>query len=87
MAKKKQSKPTMKDVESVISSLIREVDAIGRNLYEINSSFGLYLDWKKEKDKFKKFVDNEVQRAQEAIKINEDRIKTKEKVDEPGETK
>ena len=87
MAKKKQSKPTMKDVESVISSLIREVDAIGRNLYEINSSFSLYLDWKKEKDKFKKFVDNEVQRAQEAIKINEDRIKTKEKVDEPGETK
>ena len=71
MAKKK---PTKKDLELVVSNLIREIDYIGRNLYEMNTSFGLYLDWKNEKDKFTKFISETVIQAKENIKNqNEDK--------------
>ena len=76
MAKKK---PTKKDIEMVVSDLIRQIEFINRKTYEITVTFGLYLDWKKEKDKFNKFIESEVKDAQEKM--------SKENVNEPGETK
>ena len=60
MAKKK---PTKKDIEMFVSDLIRQIEFINRKTYEITVTFGLYLDWKKEKDKFNKFIESEVQEA------------------------
>ena len=47
----------------VVSDLIRQIEFINRKTYEITVTFGLYLDWKKEKDKFNKFIESEVQEA------------------------
>ena len=58
-----KQKPTKKEIEIVISDLIRQVEFISRKTYEITVTFGLYLDWKKEKDKFNKFVESEVSDA------------------------
>ena len=71
MAKKK---PTKQEMETVISALIRHVHTLDEKVSAIDSLFGLYLDWKKDKDKFNKFVETKIK-------------KYNEKEDEPGETK
>ena len=69
-----KQKPTKKEIETVVSTLINHVQAIEHKLGALDSLFGLYLDWKKDKDKFNKFV--------------EDRDKEyNNKENEPGETK
>ena len=71
MAKKK---PTKQEMEKVISALIRHVHALDEKVGAIDSLFGLYLEWKKEKNKFNKFVETKIK-------------KYNKKEDEPGETK
>ena len=68
-----KSKPTRKEIEEVINRLIPHVRVIEEKLGALDSVFGLYLDWKKEKDKFNKFV--------------EGKVKEYNKESEPGETK
>ena len=68
-----KSKPTRKEIEEVINRLITHVRVIEEKLGALDSVFGLYLDWKKEKDKFNKFV--------------EGKVKEYNKESEPGETK
>ena len=74
MAKKK---PTKKEVETVISNIINHLKFLGEKLGALDSLFGLYLEWKKEKDTFNKFVEETVKKHQS----------TKSKSSEPGETK
>jgi hypothetical protein len=71
MAKKK---PTKQEMETVISALIQHVNTLDEKVNAIDSLFGLYLDWKKEKDTFNKFVKTKIE-------------KYNEKEDKPGETK
>ena len=71
MAKKK---PTKQEMETVISALIRHVNTLDEKVGAIDSLFGLYLDWKKDKDMFNKFVETKIK-------------KYNEKEDKPGETK
>ena len=69
-----KQKPTKKEIETVISKLITHVQILEEKLNAVDSLFGLYLEWKKDKDTFNKFV--------------EDRVKEfNNKENEPGETK
>ena len=68
-----RKKPTKKEIESVISKLIAHVKALEEKLGALDSVFGLYLDWRKDRDKFNKFVEGKVKKYQQEI--------------EPGETK
>ena len=68
-----KQKPTKKEIETVISTLINHVQMLEEKLGALDTLFGLYLDWRKDKDKFNKFV--------------EDKVKKYQKETEPGETK
>ena len=68
-----KQKPTKKEIETVISTLISHVQMLEEKLGALDSLFGLYLDWKKDKDKFNKFVEDKVKKYQKEV--------------EPGETK
>ena len=69
-----KKKPTKKDIETVISTLINHVRLLEEKLGALDSLFGLYLDWNNDKDKFNKFVEDKVKDYQK-------------KENEPGETK
>ncbi len=69
-----KKKPTKKEFETVISTLINHVHVIEEKLGALDSLFGLYLEWNKDKDKFNKFVEEKVKSYQD-------------KNNEPGETK
>ena len=68
-----KQKPTKKEIETVISTLISHVQMLEEKLGALDSLFGLYLDWRKDKDKFNKFVEDKVKKYQKEV--------------EPGETK
>ena len=68
-----RKKPTKKEIETVISKLISHVQMLEEKLNALDSLFGLYLDWKKDTDKFNKLV--------------EGKVKKYKKENEPGETK
>lgn len=69
-----KKKPTKKEFETVISTLINHVHVIEEKLGALDGLFGLYLEWNKDKDKFNKFVEEKVKSYQD-------------KNNEPGETK
>ena len=69
-----KKKPTKKEFETVISTLINHVQMLEEKLGALDSLFGLYLEWNKDKDKFNKFVEEKVKSYQN-------------KENEPGETK
>ena len=69
-----KQKPTKKEIETVISTLISHVRLLEEKIGALDSLFGLYLDWNKDKDKFNKFVEDKVKDYQS-------------KETEPGETK
>ena len=71
-----KKKPTKKDIETVISNLIGHVRFIEEKLNALDSLFGLYLDWKKDNNKFNKFVESKVEEYQGQVSNSE-----------PGETK
>ena len=62
-----KKKPTKKEFETVISNMISHLRFIEDKLNALDSLFGLYLQWKKEKDKFNKFVEKKVQEHQAKI--------------------
>ena len=62
-----KKKPTKKEIEVVLSNVIRQVEFLSRKTYEISQTFGLYLDWKNEKDKFNKFIEKEVKKAKDKL--------------------
>jgi hypothetical protein len=64
-------KPTKKEFETVISNILNEVDYIDKKLRALDSLFGLYLKWKKDVDKFNKFVEVKVQEADDKLAKNE----------------
>ena len=69
-----KKKPTKKEIEVVVSDMINQLSYIDQKLSALDSLFGLYLDWKKETNKFNKFVETKI-------------IERQEKENEPGETK
>ena len=57
-----RKKPTKKEIETVISKLISHVQMLEEKLNALDSLFGLYLDWKKDTDKFNKLVEGKVKK-------------------------
>jgi len=57
-------KPSKKEIESVISGLINHVRHLEEKLNALDSLFGLYLEWKKEKNTFNKFVGKKLEKYQ-----------------------
>ena len=72
-----KKKPTKKEFETVISRLINHVRFLDEKLGALDSLFGLYLEWRNDKDKFNKFVEAKVEKHQ-SQDVNKD---------EPGEKK
>ena len=75
----KNKKATKKEIETVISNLIREVEFVGRKSYEIHATFALYLDYKNETEKFDKFLKERVEEARKSVE--------KDNESEPGDSK
>ena len=61
-------KPSKKEIESVISGLISRlishVETMDEKLNALDNLFGLYLEWKKEKNTFNKFVGKKLEKYQ-----------------------
>ena len=72
-----KKKPTKKELETVISNMINHIRFIEEKLNALDSLFGLYLEWKKDKDIFNKFVETKIKNYQSK----------KDSENEPGETK
>ena len=72
-----KKKPTKKEIETVISGLVNHVKFLDEKINALDSIFGLYLNWRKDDDKFNKFV-------QERMETYNDEFN---KDNEPGETK
>ena len=68
----KKKKPTAKQIETVISNIIQQLSYIEQKVNALDNLIGLYFEWKKDTDKFNKFV-------QERLKKLDDNNKTGEK--------
>ena len=68
----KKKKPTNKQIETVISNIIQQLQYIEQKVNALDNLIGLYFEWKKDTDKFNKFV-------QERLKKVEDKNKTGDK--------
>ena len=71
-----KQKPTKKEIETVVSSLVTHLDYIDHKLGALDSLFGLYLKWKEDQEEFNKFVELTFKETTESIVENE-----------PGESK
>ena len=58
MKKRKKKKPTIKEMEIVIASLIRESQMLRLNLVRTQEVLSSYIDYKKDTDKFGKYLED-----------------------------
>ena len=68
----KKKKPTAKQIETVISNIIQQLSYIEQKVNALDNLIGLYFQWKKDTDKFNKFVQKRVKEIQDKIKTGED---------------
>ena len=68
----KKKKPTAKQIETVISNIIQQLSNIEQKVNALDNLIGLYFQWKKDTDKFNKFVQKRVKEIQDKIKTGED---------------
>ena len=61
----KKKKPTMKEMTKVVNNLIVNLENLAKRQYNIEFVQDNYLEWKKEKDEFKKYIQT---KAEELIK-------------------
>ena len=66
-----KQKPTKKEIETVVSSIINHLQFVEQKVNALDNLFGLYLKWKKEQEEFNKFVELTVKEATESIVENE----------------
>ena len=58
MKKRKQRKPTMSQVEVVVGNLIKESQNLKLSLMSVQRVLSDYIDFKKDKEKFTKYVED-----------------------------
>tara|TARA_Y100001938_G_scaffold85468_1_gene117349 strand:- start:5550 stop:5837 length:288 start_codon:yes stop_codon:yes gene_type:complete len=63
MKKNNNKKPTNADFKNAINHLIRETYEIGRYLKNVDAAFTAYVQYKKDDDKFTKYLDERRQDA------------------------
>ena len=52
----KKKKPTNKQVETVISNIIQQLQYMEQKVNALDNLMGLYFEWKKDTKEFNKFV-------------------------------
>lgn len=68
----KKKKPTNKQIETVISNIIQQLQFLEQKVNALDNLIGLYFKWKKDTDKFYEFT-------QKKLKEVDDKNKTGEK--------
>ena len=63
---KVKKKPTMKEVVSTVLELNNRVNSLMGFLSELEKAFSLYIEMKKDNEKFKKFLDKKVKEWNDA---------------------
>ena len=69
----KKKKPTAKQIETVISNIIQQLSYIEQKVNALDNLIGLYFQWKKDTDKFNKFVQKKVSEAQDKKETGENK--------------
>jgi len=61
----KKKKPTGKQIELVLSNIINELELLKQKFGALDNLIGLYFEWKKDTDKFNKYVQGRVKELEE----------------------
>ena len=69
----KKKKPTAKQIETVISNIIQQLSYMEQKVNALDNLIGLYFQWKKDTDKFNKFVQKRLKEMQDKIKTGDDK--------------
>ena len=69
----KKKKPTSKQIETVISNIIQQLSYMEQKVNALDNLIGLYFQWKKDTDKFNKFVQKRLKEMQDKIKTGDDK--------------
>jgi len=56
-------KPTMMEVKNAINNLIHEFSNLSTYLRNLDQTLGLYIDYKKDSEKFQKWAKKQAERA------------------------
>jgi len=67
----KKKKPTSKQIETVISNIIQQLSYMEQKVNALDNLIGLYFQWKKDTDKFNKFVQSKLKETQDKAKTGE----------------
>ena len=59
----KKKKPTKKDIELVVSNLIKHVQIVEQKADAIDNIFGMYIKYKKDDKSFQKYVKKQIDLA------------------------
>ena len=60
---KLKKKATKKDIEVVVSNLIRHLQIVEEKIDTINNIFGMYIKYKKDEKSFQKYVKKQIDLA------------------------
>ena len=67
----KKKKPTNKQIETVISNIIQQLQFLEQKVNALDNLIGLYFEWKKDTDKFNKFVQGKLKEVEDKNKTGE----------------
>ena len=56
----KKKKPTKKDIEVVVSNLIRHLQMVEQKVDGIDNIFGMYIKYKKDEKGFQKYIKKQI---------------------------
>ena len=59
----KKKKPTNKDIEIVVSNIIKHLKVIEQKVDAIDSIFGTYIKYKKDEKSFQKYIKKQIDLA------------------------
>ena len=59
----KKKKPTNKDIEIVVSNLIKHLQVIEQKVNGIDNLFGMYIRYKKDEKSFQKYIKKQIDLA------------------------
>ena len=59
----KKKKPTKKDIEVVVSNLIKHLQVIEQKIDALDNIFGMYIKYKKDGTSFQKYVKKQIDLA------------------------
>ena len=59
----KKKKPTNKDIEIVVSNIIKHLQVIEQKMNGIDNLFGMYIRYKKDEKSFQKYIKKQIDLA------------------------